>query len=115
MKLTRRNLFELGALAAGGLPIAGPAIGAVRPRVIFFDSRSKASRQLASARNGRLIDVAQTAVNLWRGIQQVPAGAKVSAYTYWSDFISIRGQLEGVGLRLTHIEPRGDLMEWSMG
>ena len=120
MRADRRTLLK-GAAALVAVPLAGGAALAT-PRLVVFDSRVPESASFAARMAGIRIDLARAHETLWVGLRSYRGDiGAVEGLTGWSDWIAVRGEFEGRGLRLgsedrvaAPLSGKAHLFRWSM-
>jgi hypothetical protein len=124
MRVNRRSV--IAGLAVAAIAAALPAgVQRLTPgaRLFIFDTGIAESRAFAkSVGGGPKLDLARERRTLWAGLRgRLPAAARVEGLTGWSDWISVRGELEARGFRLVRENPvkrassrKADLFRWSM-
>lgn len=122
IRTSRRGALKAGAAlgAVGAVPGVAHAVGAAR--AVVFDSRIAESAHFGRRTGGHRIDLAQEDARLWAGLRrEFPAVSRVEGLTGWSDWISVRSELEARGFRLVGEAPvraplsaRGGLHRWTM-
>ncbi len=124
MRVNRRSVIAGTAVAAAAVALP---VGVKRftpaGRLLVFDTRIIESREFAkSMGGGPKLDLARERDTLWAGLRgRLPAAARVEGLTGWSDWTSVRGELEARGFRLVRENPvkraasrKADLFRWSM-
>lgn len=120
MGFDRRTMLKGAGLV--GAAVAVPGMAAPLSRLIVFDSRIPESTAFASAQAGfARIDMADQDVTQWRAVRELATEARVEGLTRWSDWVALRGELQGRGLRLiterrsmAPLSGRDHLFRWSM-
>ncbi|WP_157083135.1 hypothetical protein [Novosphingobium lentum] len=115
-----------GSAIAGAVVTAPVAARAMQQqlvqRLVVYDSRIAESRAFASAQTGfPAIDIGDAHETLWRSIRDVAHHGRVDGLTGWSDWVAVRGALQGKGLRLVAeqraaapLSGHAHLFRWSM-
>ena len=121
--LARRDLFKLAAVAGIVALPAGVEMARHRAPVVVYDSRIREARGFVGVLKGAAgIDLAHADATRWAAIRaDLPRSRPVEGLTRWSDWVSVRGELEAQGLRLAHEtilgregSNRSSLVRWGM-
>lgn len=114
MKLSRRSMLKWGAAAPVALSGTARAALGPAPALIIADSRLPASRAFAAGHSAPVIDVAHEDARFWSTLRSAAPQGGVVGLTSWSDFVIVRGALEGQGKRLKSQSREGRLFRWEM-
>ena len=129
MGLDRRTVLKGTALAgaAAGVPLAAnaaaSAVAGKSATLVIFDSRIAESADFAARYTAaHRIDLAEAQQTRWAALRgELPPVGAVEGLTGWSDWITVRGELESRGLRLAGESPvkaalsgKAHLFRWSL-
>jgi hypothetical protein len=113
MGVNRRTVLKGSALAgaAVGVPLAAnaatSAVTGKSATLVIFDSRIAESADFAARRAAaHRIDLAEAQQTRWAALRgSLPPVGSVEGLTGWSDWITVRGELESRGLRVVSESP----------
>lgn len=114
MRADRRTVIKAGAFggAAVGAPLAFRSakdqLVSDADTLLIFDSRIPESRSLASELRGemQLVDIAKADEDGWPMLRgALPNARRIEGLTGWSDWVSVRGELEARGWRFRRDNP----------
>jgi hypothetical protein len=129
MGVNRRMVLKGSALvgAAAGMPLAANAAASAvtgkSATLVIFDSRIAESADFAAHHTAaHRIDLAEAHHTRWAALRgDLPPVGAVEGLTGWSDWITVRGELETRGLRLAGESPvkaalsgKAHLFRWSL-
>ncbi|WP_284124316.1 hypothetical protein [Parerythrobacter aestuarii] len=124
--MDRRTVIKgsAAASAAIGVPVAARASHPSGDTVLIFDSRIPESASFAAERRKemRLVDIACADEQGWPMLRgALPEASEVEGLTGWSDWVSVRGELEARGWRFHRDNPipaplsgKAHLFRWSL-
>lgn len=115
MKLSRRSLIKVGAVASLAASGTARAMAGAAPALVIYDSRLPESRAFAALIPAPRIDVAQEDARFWASLRAAAPKGRIAGLTRWSDLVVVRGYLEEQGRRLRHETRQGMLFRWDMG
>lgn len=115
MKLSRRSLIKVGAVASLAASGTARAMAGAAPVLVIYDSRLPESRAFAALIPAPRIDVAQEDARFWASLRAAAPKGRIAGLTRWSDLVVVRGYLEEQGRRLRHEMRQGMLFRWDMG
>lgn len=126
MKIDRRTVLKGSAAAstAVGVPVAAHRMQETGETVLIFDSRIPESASFAAERRSemQLVDIARADEQGWPMLRgALPEASQVEGLTGWSDWVSVRGELEARGWRFHRDDPipaplsgKAHLFRWSL-
>lgn len=120
MRASRRTVLKGSALIA-----AAPVVGGMantNSRLVVFDRELPESLAFAAGKIGPRLDLADAHANRWAALRRArPEITSVDGLSGWSDWVGLRGELEGQGFRLrteqrvsSPASGKTHLFRWSM-